>query len=227
MTLKDNLELLTEEKVKEDLIKTIFISIVTSFITFVILYLLKLRFIDDFLPKYGFFLFFAIISYALILPSIKQVKAYKEFPCMSGMMIGMTIGMITGFLPGFFIGATNGMFWGSIFGMSLGILSGIWAGKCCGIMGIMEGTMAGFMGGLMGAMTAIMMFNENLKTIAIIVFFISAFIIFGLNFMISKETKGVERKDRDATLFTIVLSFILTILTILIMVFGPRSILLQ
>jgi len=87
--------------------------------------------------------------------------------------------------------------------------------------------MAGFMGGLMGAMTAIMMFNDNLKAAGIIVFAISAFIMIGLNFMIFKETRGAERKHKDGELFVSVLSFVLTILTILMIVYGPRSILLQ
>jgi hypothetical protein len=227
MEFKEFMQSLTKDGVEGELIKTIFVSLVTSFLVLGVIYFLKLRYIENFLPKYGFFLFFGLLSYALILPSIRQVRAYKEFPCMSGMMIGMTIGMIAGFLPGFFVGATNGMFWGSVFGMSIGILSGTWNGKCCGVMGIMEGMMAGFMGGLMGAMTAIMMFNDNLKTAGIIVFIISVFIMFGLNFMIYKETRGAERKHKDGELFVIVLSFIITILTIWMTVFGPRSVLLQ
>jgi len=227
MTFKEFTRSLTKNGVEGELIKTIFVSLITSFVTFGIFYFLKLRFIENFFPKYGFFLFFAIWSYALILPSIRYVRAYKEFQCMSGMMIGMTIGMISGFLLGFFVGATNGMFWGSISGMFIGMLSGIWNGKCCGIMGIMEGMMAGFMGGLMGAMTSIMMFNDNLKAIGIIVFIISAFIMIGLNFMIYKETRGAERKHKDRELFIIILSFILTTLTIWMIVFGPKSVLLQ
>lgn len=209
------------------LLKTIFVSLITSFIVFGIIYLLKLRFIDNFIPKYGFFIFFSILSYAVIMPAIKQVRTHNDFPCMGGMMVGMTIGMISGFLPGFFIASTNGMFYGSVFGMIVGISLGVISGKCCGIMGIMEGMMAGFMGGLMGAMTSIMMFNDNLKAAGVIVFVISAVILTGLNFMIYRETKGSDKKPNGDEMFNIVLSFILTTLTIWLSVFGPRSILLQ
>lgn len=208
------------------LLKTVFVSLFTSFIVFGIVYLLKLRFIDNFIPKYGFFIFFSILSYSVIIPAIKQVRVHNDFPCMGGMMIGMTIGMISGFLPGFFIASTNGMFYGSVFGMIVGMGLGVLSGKCCGIMGIMEGMMAGFMGGLMGAMTSIMMFNDNLKAIGIIVFVISSVILTGLNFMIYRETKGVDKKPTDE-MFNIVLSFILTTVTIWLAVFGPRSVLFQ
>ncbi len=216
-----------EERIEGELAKTLFVSLITSFITLGVLYYLKLQYLENFIPKYGFYIFFAILSYALILLPIRQVRAYKEFPCMSGMMIGMTIGMIAGLLPGFFIGSTNGMFWGSVSGMAIGILFGAWNGKCCGIMGVMEGVMAGFMGGLMGAMTAIMMLNDNLKAAGVVVFLISAAILIGLSIMISKETRSFERKHREDHTFTIIWSFLLTIATIWFMVFGPRSILFQ
>jgi len=183
----------------------------------------KLKFIEDFIPKYGFFLFFAALSYAFIIPSVRQIRAYSEFPCMSGMMVGMTTGMITGFLPGFYLASTNGMFVGSVFGMTLGILLGIYSGKCCGIMGVMEGIMAGFMGGLMGAMTAFMLFNDNLKPATLIVFLISGVIMLLLNYMIYKEMKNEERKKHEDHLFTILISFILMVITTWLMVFGPRS----
>jgi hypothetical protein len=142
--------------------KSLFVSLLVSFVTFFVIYMFRLRYIDNFTQKYGFYLFFSILSYSIILSSLNLIRPYKDFPCMGGMMVGMTIGMISGFLPGFFIGATNGMFYGSVFGMMVGMVFGVWAGKCCGIMGIMEGIMAGFMGGLMGAMTAIMMMCEML-----------------------------------------------------------------
>ena len=225
MTLKEFAKSLNGEGVEGEIIKTIFVSLATSSILLGIVYFLRFRYLQNFIPKYGFYLFFAVLSYALILPSIRQVRAYKEFPCMSGMMIGMTIGMISGFLSGFYVGATNGMFYGSIFGISIGMLSGIWNGKCCGIMGVMEGMVAGFMGGLMGAMTAIMMFNDNMKGAGVVIFIVSAVIMLGLNFMIYKETEKAQRKHKDSELFIMVLSFILTSITIWIMVFGPRSVL--
>jgi len=229
MNLKNFMKDLNGNGAEGELIKTIFVSLATSLTLLVILYFLGLRNISGLIPKYGFYLFFAVLSYALILPAIRHVRAYKEFACMSGMMIGMTIGMIAGFLPGFFIGATNGMFWGSILGMATGIYFGIENGKCCGVMGIMEGIMAGFMGGLMGAMTAIMMLNDNLRAAAVVVFIVAATILFGLNYMIYKETREaeMERKHKDEELFTIAWSFVLTAVTTWFMVFGPRSILFQ
>src|SRR3989339_1093767 len=225
--VKEFIKSLSNEQVEGEIIKTIFVSLITSFIILAIFYFFKLRYIENFIPKYGFFLFLAILSYAIILPSTRQVRAYKELACMSGMMVGMTIGMIAGLLSGFYIGATNGMFYGSIFGISIGMFFGIWNGKCCGIMGIMEGMMAGFMGGLMGAMTAFMLFNDHLIASMVIVFLISSVIMIGLNFMVYKETRNEERKHKDSEFFIIVWSFVLTTITILIMVFGPRSVLLQ
>lgn len=227
MAVKEFMKSLTKDGIEGEFIKTIFVSIATSFGILVVLYFLGLRSFGNFIPKYGFYLFFAILSYSLILPSVKYVRAYKEFACMSGMMIGMTIGMISGFLSGFYVGSTNGMFVGSIFGMIIGISLGVWNGKCCGIMGAMEGMMAGFMGGLMGAMTAIMMFNENLKAAGVIMFIISGSILFGLNYMIYKETREMERVHKDDEFFTVFLSLVLTAVTLWIMVFGPRSSLFQ
>ena len=227
MTLKQFSNSLTKDGAEGELIKTIFFSLITSFIVSGVLYFFKLKYIDNFIPKYGFYLFFAILSYSLILSSVRYIRAYKEFPCMTGMMIGMTLGMISGFLSGFYLASTNGMFWGSLFGMTVGILFGAWNGKCCGVMGVMEGMMAGFMGGLMGAMTAFMLLNDHLKATAVIVFVLSSVIMIGLNYMVYKETREMERKHKDTELFFIVWSFILTIVTIWLMVFGPRNPLLQ
>ena len=227
MSFKEFIKELNNDKVEGELIRTIFVSLATSFILLGILYFLRLRYVENFIPKYGFFLFFAVLSYSLILLSVRHIRAYKEFACMSGMMIGMTIGYISGFLPGFFIGATNGMFWGSAVGMSFGILFGVWNGKCCGIMGVMEGMMAGFMGGLMGAMTAIMMINDSLRAAAAVIFIVSGFILIGLNYMIYTETREVERKHKDDEFFIIFWSLLLTVITVWFMVFGPRSLLFQ
>ena len=226
MTLKEfTKELNGNNRVEGELIKAIFYSLFFSFGLFILLYYFKLQYIENFISKYSFYLFFAILSYAIVLPSIRQVRAYKNLTCMSGMMVGMTTGMIAGFLPGFFIGSTNGMLWGSVFGMGIGIFIGVWNGKCCGIMGIMEGLMAGFMGGLMGAMTSVMLLNDNLKVAGLIVFLISSVIIFLLNFMIYKETKESERQVKEDYSLIIFISLILTAITIFFMVYGPRSIL--
>ncbi len=227
MSLRLFVNELNGNRVEGELIKTIIYSLMTSFVILAILYLSSLKYINNFIPKYGLFLFLAALSYALILPSVRQVRAYKEFACMPGMMIGMTIGMISGFLPGYFIGATNGMFYGSIFGMAVGILLGILNGKSCGIMGFMEGIMAGFMGGIMGAMTAVMMINDNLKLAGIILFIISSVILIGLNYMIYKETKENERQLKEDHTFTIFATLILISITTWLMILGPRSVLFQ
>ncbi len=218
-------ELNKNNRVEGELIKTILYSLLISFGLFLFWYFYRLRYIEDFLPKYGFFIFFAILSYAVVLPSIRQVRAYGRFSCMSGMMIGMTTGMIAGFLPGYFIGSTNGMFWGSVFGMAIGIFMGIWNGKCCGVMGVMEGLMAGFMGGLMGAMTAVMMLNDHLKLAGIVVFIIASIIVFSLNYMIYFEMKENEREVKEDYYMVVFLSLILTLVTVWFMVYGPRSVL--
>lgn len=225
MTFKDFKKELSGERIEGELFKTVFYSLLISFGVFVILYYFKLQYIENFIPKYGFYIFFVLLSYSLILPSIRQVRAYRQFPCMSGMMVGMTIGTVAGFLPGYFIGATNGMFWGSVFGMGIGIFLGVWNGKCCGIMGIMEGLMAGFMGGLMGAMTAVMMFNDNMKLASVVVFIVCSIITFSLNYMVYFEMKENERKIKEDYTLIILLSLALSIITILFMVFGPRSVL--
>ena len=149
MTIKEFIKELNGQGVEGEIIKTIIYSLLTSFITLGVLYFIKLKSIANFIPNYGFYLFFITLSYAIIMPAIKQVRAYKELPCMSGMMVGMTIGMISSFLPGFYVASTNGMFIGGFFGAILGIITGGFIGRCCGVMGIMEGMMAGFMGGLM------------------------------------------------------------------------------
>lgn len=218
-------ELFGKSRVEGELVKTIFYSLLVSFSFFAIIYFFRLRYVENFLGDYGFFLFFAILSYSIILPSIRQIRAYQRFSCMSGMMIGMTTGMIAGFLPGFFIGSTNGMFWGSVFGMSVGIIFGIWNGKCCGVMGVMEGLMAGFMGGLMGAMTAVMMINDNLKAAGVILFLISSAIIFILSYMVYGEMKEFDREVKEDYALILFISLFLTAITIWFMVFGPRSVL--
>ena len=223
MSLKEFRKELNGNRVEGELIKSIFYSLITSFVILGILYYSKFRYIENFMSTKGYFLFFSALSYSLIVPTIRQVKAYKEFACMTGMMIGMTIGMISGFLPGFLIASTNGMFIGSVFGMSIGIFLGIWNGKCCGIMGVMEGIMAGFMGGLMGAMTAFMLFNDHLILSMVIIFLISAVIMVSLNYMIYKEMRFEERKIVEDNFSTFAITFVLINLTIWIMLFGPKS----
>ncbi|MBS3140709.1 hypothetical protein J4405_01025 [Candidatus Woesearchaeota archaeon] len=223
MTFKHFITELNGNRVEGELIKSIFYSLLVSFLFLGILYFFKFRYIPGFIDKYGFYLFFASLSYAVLLPTVRQVRAYNQFSCMSGMMIGMTIGMIAGFVAGFYIGATNGMLMGSIFGSIIGILLGIWLGSKCGIMGFMEGIMAGFMGGLMGAMTSVMMLNDNLRLATIFIFVISSIIMIGLNYMIYAETKESNREKSEDYLNIIMISFALIALTTWIMLFGYRS----
>jgi len=223
MSFKQFTKELNGSRVEGEILKTVFYSLVTSFIVIGILYLLILKNVTNFIPKYGFYLFLAAISYALILPTVRQVRAYKHFNCMSGMMIGMTAGMVVGFMSGYFIGATNGMFIGGVFGMIVGTVLGVWTGSCCGVMGFMEGIMAGFMGGLMGAMTSVMLLNDNLKLATIIISIFTAIISISLNYMIFFEMKENERQKKEDHSMTIVITFVLIIITTWLMVFGPRS----
>jgi hypothetical protein len=223
MSFKEFTKELNGSRVEGELLKSILYSLLISFGLFAILYFFRLRYVENFLPKYGFYIFFAVLSYAIIFPSIRQIRAYGNFACMSGMMIGMTTGMMSGFLSGFLIGATNGMFYGIVFGMSVGIFMGVWNGRCCGIMGIMEGLMAGFMGGLMGAMTSVMLLNDHLKLASVIIFVICAVIMFSLNYMIYKEMKENKREIKESYWVIVFLSAILTGITIWLMVYGPRS----
>jgi hypothetical protein len=124
MSFKQFRKSLNEDKVESELIKTVFISVLTSAITLGILYFTKLKNVEGFIPNYGFFIFFSILSFAIIVPAIKQIRSYKELPCMAGMMVGMSFGRMSGFLPGLFIASTNGMVYGSIGGMTIGIYFG-------------------------------------------------------------------------------------------------------
>jgi hypothetical protein len=223
MSFKEFTKELNGNRVEGELIKTIFYSLITSLIVLALFYYFKLRYVENFIPKYGFYLLFAVLSYALVIPTIKQIRAYKQMACMSGMMVGMTIGMIAGFLAGYFMGATNGMFIGGVFGMAVGIVLGIWMGSCCGVMGFMEGIMAGFMGGWMGAMTAVMLINDNLKIASIIIFGVCTVILASLNYMIFTETKESDRQVKEDHFIAIVTSLVLTLATSWLMVFGPRS----
>ena len=216
-------ELNSNSRVEGELIKTILYSLITSFLTLLILYYLKLKTISSFMPKYGLFLLLAAISYSLISASLRQVRAYKQFPCMTGMMLGMTSGTISGFITGFLVGATNGMFIGGLFGSIVGIIFGTYIGSCCGIMGKMEGIMAGFMGGWMGSMTAVMLINDNLRTATIIIFLISSLILISLNYLIYKEAKETERQLKEDHWITIIVTFILITITSWIISYGPRS----
>lgn len=210
-------------RVEGELVKSVFYSLATSFVILALLYVFRFQYIENFIDKFGLYLFLAALSYALLTPLIHQVHAYRSFPCMTGMMIGMTTGMIAGFLPGFYVGATNGMFYGSAFGMLVGIVLGVWMGSCCGVMGFLEGMMAGFMGGLMGGMTALMLLNDHVQAMAVIVFIVTGLILLALNYMIYQEMKEAERQRRGEYLLIVTITAFLTLATSWLMVFGPRS----
>lgn len=225
MSFQSFLKELNGNRVEGELLKSIFYSLITSIAILALLYFFKFRFIEHFTDKYGFYLFFAALSYALLTPLIHQVHAYKTFTCMSGMMIGMTMGMLAGFLSSFYIGATNGMFYGSVFGILVGIFFGVWMGSCCGVMGLLEGIMAGFMGGFMGGMTAVMMLNDHIRAMTLIVFLLGGVISIALNYMIYLEMKESERQRQGEHLLIVTVTAILTLATTWLMVFGPRSVL--
>src|SRR3989344_3708300 len=194
MSFKEFTQALDGKGVEGELVKTFLYSLITCIFILGILYFVTLRNVSSFISNYGLFLALSGLSIVLITPTLRQVRAYKEFSCMTGMMLGMTTGMISGFLMGFFIGATNGMFVGGLFGMTVGIVLGVFVGKTGGVMGIMEGLMSGFMGGWMGAMTSVMLFNDHLKLASGIVFGVCAVILIFLNYLIFTETRETSRQ---------------------------------
>jgi hypothetical protein len=223
MAIKAFARSLNEKGAEGELIKTFVFSLVTSVVIFGIAWWIKLRFVENFFPKYGYFLLFAVLSYSFLIPAVQHVRAYKQFNCMTGMMIGMTLGMVAGFLGGLYVGATNGMFIGGIFGMALGILVGTWTGGCCGIMGFMEGIMAGFMGGLMGAMTAVMLLNDHLRLAIAVIFVITTVILISLNYLIFRETREHDSHSKTHPLFIVIWTALLTLITLALMIWGPKS----
>lgn len=222
MAFQSFLKALNDGGAEGELIKTFLYSLASSAVVIALFWFVHLRF-TNFMPRYGYYALFAILSYAFIIPAVQHVRAYKQFTCMTGMMIGMTLGMIAGFLGGLYIGATNGMFMGSVFGMALGIAVGTWTGSSCGVMGFMEGIMAGFMGGPMGAMTAVMMLNDHLHPAIAIFFIIATVILVTLNYLIYGETRKHTSYDVLHPLFVILWSAFLTAITLGIMIWGPKS----
>lgn len=185
--------------------------------------------------NYGTYIFYLILAVTLTGSALWHLDAYrKKVTCQTGMMMGMTVGMLSGFLLGAIVGATNGMFAGSAFGMVVGMLFGVYGGRCCGIMGIMEGLMAGFMGGIMGAMTTVMLINDNILMFFPLMFASSAVILIGLTYMIYKDyNHGLIGKanpnDLQSHSFSVLITFtfLLTMATTWIIVYGPRSVLFQ
>jgi predicted membrane protein len=195
------------------------------------LYFGHFRFIQNFDARYGLYTIYTIVAAVVIGMGIWHVKSYRHtFNCSMGMMAGMTVGMMAGFLLGAIVGATNGMFMGSVYGMVLGMFTGAWCARCCGIMSIMEGLMAGLMGGLMGAMTTVMMLNDNIVLFMPILVGSIVVIMTGMSVMIYKESSEyrneVKKKDKYEMLSYISLIFVLAMLTMFVMLYGPKSALL-
>lgn len=201
-------------------------TLLALLILFSFSYLVLLKDISNFLPTYGWWIFYLILSVTSISIATWHFFAYKtKFTCMVGMMIGMTFGMQSGMMLGAIIGATNGFFWGSMFGMMLGSGIGIVTGRCCGVMGIMEGAMAGVMGGTMGAMISVMMFSDHLLWFMPFYMIINLFIMLGLSYMLYEEVvegKNVISNPMD-NVTVISLAIIITGLIATFMIWGPTS----
>jgi hypothetical protein len=223
MSFKEFCKELNGTRVEGELIKSFIYSLATALLVLGILYYFVFSNISDFISRYSLYVILSTLSICILVPTIRQVRAYGKFACMSGMMIGMTVGMIAGFLIGFYLGATNGMFFGGVSGMIIGILIGIWLGSCCGVMGFMEGIMAGFMGGWMGAMTSVMLLNDHLRAAAVIVFIVQAIISISLNYMIYVEAKHEQRRVVEDEFLNLAITFVLVTLVSLMIVIGPRG----
>ncbi len=221
MSFKIFLKELNDNKTEGYLLKSLFLSLLIGLATFFLFYFFFSSTIR--VNNWIFFSILSILAYAIIMPALLQVRLYGKLPCMSGMMVGMTFGMVAGFLPSYYIAATNGMFYGALFGMVLGIVVGAITGKCCGVMGVMEGVMAGFMGGLMGSMTSIMLLNDHLLAMSIIVLVVCSAIMTKLSYMIYLEGKNLESTGSVEYVQIIILSLLLSAITILFIVFGPRG----
>ncbi len=219
MSFNSFLKELNGNRVEGQLVSTFLYSLIAGIIAILIFYLIN----SEVVRKDILYLIFAVLTYSFLALTLRQVRAYKGFACMSGMMIGMTCGMIAGFLPGYYIGATNGMFVGGMFGMIVGIVFGIWNGKCCGIMGVMEGVMAGFMGGWMGAMTSVMLLNDHLLFATIAISIVGWVLMIMLNYMIYFESKDREANGKELMLPVITFVFVATIITVIVITYFPKS----
>jgi copper chaperone CopZ len=185
--------------------------------------------IPDFMARYGWWIFYFNVSISTLAAAAWHYFAYKgKVTCMTGMMVGMTIGMQAGMMLGAVFGATNGFFVGSMVGMLIGVGVGALAGQGCGVMGWMQGMMAGLMGGTMGPMISVMMFSDHLLVFMPFYIIINVLILWGFSYMVYEEIvegKEVVRKPLDFTGLASLTTLIGAVLLI-IMVYGPKSILL-
>jgi len=180
--------------------------------------------------KYFHYISYLLVSSIFIGTSMWHAKHYKHtFNCSLGMMFGMTIGMMSGFMIGTIIGATNGMFTGSVVGMLTGMGIGALSTRTCGIMPLLESLMAGLMAGLMGAMTAVMMINENILIFMPLLIGSCALILGGMSVMVRRESAEYVEKIAKPDIYDMFIyisaMFIFTMLMTVIILFGPRSLL--
>ena len=188
-----------------------------------------LKFIPDFLPKYGLWILYLDISMATIGSSLWYMYSYKtNVTCMTGMMIGMTVGMQVGMMIGIIFGAVNGFFIGSMVGMILGTIAGAIAGSNCGIMGTLQGMMAGIMGGTMGPMIGLMMFTDHIQIFMPFYMLVNILILAGFVYMYYEEVvenrKDVVKRKIDFITFASI-GVIATAILFAILLYAPKSIL--
>lgn len=75
----------------------------------------------------------------------------------------------------------------------------------------------------MGAMTSVMLLNDHLQAATVIVFLVGGVILVALNYLIYHEMKENERQKQEDHIMTMTLTSLLTLLTLWLMVWGPRS----
>ena len=108
MNLQKFIAELSGARVEGELIKTFFISLISSLAVLVLAWVVRLRFIEGFWSDYGLLTGYAVLTYALLVPAMRQIRAYGQFACMTGMMIGMTLGMM-GYMEGIMAGFMGGI----------------------------------------------------------------------------------------------------------------------
>ncbi|MEM3374310.1 MAG: hypothetical protein QXE31_03755 [Candidatus Woesearchaeota archaeon] len=202
-----------------------FISLffVLIFVNAVFVFAFKLSFV-----KYLQYFIYLNFSLAIISSVLWHFLSYKtKITCMTGMMIGMTFGMQSGMMIGYIFGITNGFFIGALVGMLIGFFVGFITGQCCGIMGALQGSMSGIMAGTMGAMISVMLLNDNLNIFSPIYFFLNGLIFLFLSYMIYEELAENKKYEINNIDFLTLASYsaLFLILLLLIIYFGPKSVL--
>jgi hypothetical protein len=206
--------------------------VLTSFIVVLLLqiagYYLFLNQIPNFLIKFGWWMLYLDISIVTIAGALWYYASYKGYvSCMASMMIGMTLGMQTGMMLGSVFGAVNGYFIGAMIGMMLGTVIGLITGKAS-IMGMLQGMMSGLMGGTMGAMITVMMYTDHVLYFMPFYMTINVAILAGFVYMyhdeVIKDNKEIVKKKIGLFAFTL-LSVVVSVLLLMVLVYGPKSIL--